>query len=143
VQWWGALRTDPSFGDAWQLDKVNPSGESLVARGHELAGHLIVLDNQRLTECETRRWYQELRERELGWSWYQDNNLSSREVVESLQDLKMGVPVNEQTMIKLRGIGLLSAEMELTAQGLSLIESQTARERKHLSFEGRILSDAS
>ncbi|HKO98146.1 MAG TPA: pyruvate, phosphate dikinase [Pyrinomonadaceae bacterium] len=141
LQWWGAVQIDSSLGDAWQLDRINPTGESLVARSHELAAQLIILDNERLRVDETRRWYQLFRERELGWSWYKDNDLSSREVVESLQDLKMGVPVNEQTMIKLRGVGLLSAEMELTSQGLSLIESQTACERKHLSFEGRILSD--
>ena len=141
LQWWGAVQIDSSLGDAWQLDRINPTGESLVARSHELAGQLIILDNRRLTVDETRRWYQLLRERELGWSWYQDNNLSSREVVECLQGMKIGMPVNEPTMIKLRGIGLLSAEMELTSQGLSVIQSQTARDRKHLSFEGRILSD--
>lgn len=142
VQWWGAVLIDSSHGDAWQLDRINPNGESLVARSRELAANLIILDDKRLTVDETRRWYHLFRERELGWSWYKDNNLSSREIVESLQDLKRGVAVNESTTIKLRGVGLLSAEMALTTQGVSLIENQTARDRKHLSFEGRVLTDA-
>jgi hypothetical protein len=142
VQWWGAVRIDPSLSDAWELDRINPDGESLVARSHELAAQLIILDNRRLTVGETRRWYQLLRERELAWSWYKDNNLSSRQVVESLQLLKRGDSVSDSTIIKLRTIGLLSAEIELTPQGRSLIESQTARDRKHLSFEGKVLTDA-
>jgi len=142
VQWWGAVRIDPSLGDAWQLDRINPNGESLVARSHELAAQLIILDNERLTVDKTRKWYQLFRERELGWSWYKENNLTWREVVESVQDMNMGVAVSESTMNKLQGIGLLSAGMALTPQGVSLIESQTVRDRKHLGFEGTVLTDA-
>jgi hypothetical protein len=142
LQWWGAVRIDSSLGDAWQLDRINPHGESLVARSHELAANLIILDNERLTIDETRRWYQSFRGRELAWLWYKDNNLTRREVVESVQAIKAGLAVSESTINKLQGIGLLSAEMELTPQGVSLIESQTASERKQLSFEGRVLTDA-
>jgi phosphohistidine swiveling domain-containing protein len=142
VQWWGAVRIDSSLLDAWELDRVNPNGESLVARSRELAALLITLDDKPLTVEKTRKWYQEFRERELGWSWYRDNNLSIREVVDILQDMKMGRGVDERNVIKLRSIGLLSAEVALTTQGLSLIENQTARDRRHLTFEGRVLTDA-
>jgi phosphohistidine swiveling domain-containing protein len=141
VQWWVAVRLDPSLLDAWELDKINPNGESLVARSHELAALLILLDNKPLTVEETRVWYHNLRERELGWSWYRENGLGIREVIDILRDVDRGVTVKEEKILKLRCIGLLSPEMALTPQGLSLIERKNARDRKHLSFQGRVLTD--
>src|SRR6185295_8097712 len=101
----------------------------LVARSHELAALLILLDNKPLTVEETRVWYHNLRERELGWSWYRENGLGIREVIDILRDVDRGVTVKEEKILKLRCIGLLSAEMALTPQGLSLIERKNARDR--------------
>jgi phosphohistidine swiveling domain-containing protein len=136
LQWWGAVRVDASLLNAWELDRINPNGESLVSRSHDLVAFVVILDGQRLTVKDTRRWYQEFRERELGWAWYKENNLSFRSIVDSLRDIEIGATANDDEIGKLRTIGLVTEENALTSQGVSLLSSETASERKHLPLGG-------
>jgi len=139
VQWWGVVRIESDLRIAWRLDKVNPKGESLIPGRSELTGFLIMLDNECLSIAETRKWYNELREREFGWSWYRENNTSWREVVNFLQQTQAGQITNHTTLIKLRDIGLLTWDFQLTSKGKSLFHEQTASDRRHITFQGREL----
>src|SRR5207244_1394702 len=109
VQWWVLVRLsqlDRHF--FWRLDTSNPLGESLVPGLGQLVGFLVLLNGKCLTPLEMKIFYNELRKRALGWSWYQEQNTSWREVVNTLQAFWPGQHVDKGALAKCQDIGLLT-----------------------------------
>jgi phosphohistidine swiveling domain-containing protein len=142
VQWWVVVRLSSSEpGLYWRLDRINPQGESLIPGERKLVGLLVILNGKCLTTMETRRFYNELRKRELGWDWYKENNTSWREVVGTLQSVQTGQPTDRTMLTKCQVMGLLTKDLQLSSVGSSLLFEQTTANRRHISFAGRELRD--
>jgi phosphohistidine swiveling domain-containing protein len=142
VQCWAIVRFyHLEYEPYWRLDRINPRGESLIPGSRELVGFLVVLNDRCLTTTEARRFYNELRKRELGWDWYKENNTSWREVVGTLQCVQTGQPTDQTMLTKYQTVGLLTQDFQLSSAGLSLLCDQTAAERRHITFSGRELRD--
>jgi hypothetical protein len=141
VQWWGVVNITNDLGSAWHLDKTNPNGESLVQGSTDLVGFLMILDGERLDIQDTRKWYDEFRERELGWSWYRQNNLSWAEIVGILQQIQPNKVSESDKLTILQHIGLIDNDFCLTPKGESLLNEQTASSRRYITFQERELND--
>lgn len=142
LQLWITVRlSDLDQNYPWRLDNTNPQGESLVLGEGELAAFLVVLDGRCLSLLETRQFYNELRKREFGWSWYQENNISWREIVDILRDIEDGKSADRKMLSIYQIMGLLTKEGQLSVVGFSLLHKQMASERRHISFAGRDLQD--
>lgn len=142
VQWWVTVRlSGPDRYYPWRLDRSNPRGESLAPGGGELTGFLVILDGWRLSPLETRQFYNELRKREFGWSWYQENNVSWREIVDTLRDIQAGKSADRKMLSIYQNIGLLTKEGQLSSAGFSLLHKQMAAERRRISFAGKDLQN--
>jgi hypothetical protein len=83
----------------------------------------------------------ELRKREFGWNWFQENNISWREVVDILKDIQVGKSADRKMLSIYQNIGLLTKERRLSSTGFSLLHKQMATERKHISFAGKDLQN--
>jgi hypothetical protein len=88
---------------------------------------------------EIRSWYNEFRTREFGWSWYKENDISWIEVIHLLQNIYDGIELDNSKLFLLRDIGFLTEDLHVNLKGKSVFQTQTARDRRYITFAGKEL----
>lgn len=138
VQWWAVVRLKGTQGrPGWRLDTTNPRGENVIPVECEMEGYLVMVDGKGLSPRETREFYNELRKREIHWDWYEKNSTCWREIVFDFARLSRGEPVALPKLVKYRSAGLLIDDFQLSPAGRAIIISETATNRRNISFGGR------
>jgi hypothetical protein len=118
----------------WRLDRTNLQGEALTDGDRNLIAYLVICNGKPLSPSETASFYNELRERDLGWKWFRENNIGWLEIVDALQSLREGKQPNDKVIACLSNQGLVSPMNTVSSIGMSLLVNQTASERKTVQF---------
>ena len=66
------------------LDFTNPNGEGIVIRNYHVKGLLVYINEVLIEEKDLGLLYHYLRRREYHWTWYEDNTISKKEVLNYL-----------------------------------------------------------
>lgn len=139
VQLWIIVKWADARQPLWRLDRANPNGEYIIPGTFNIAGFIVLLNNQPLSVQETLEFYNEIRKRELSWKWYSENNISWREVKEALESIQTNLFVSREFLNKLHKLGLLTDDFTLNSNGLSVLLNQNSIGRKSITFGGRSL----
>lgn len=99
---------------------------------------MIVQDGKLLRRPAVREFYNELRKRESGWPWYADNGTSLREIIDALRCLAEGAEPDGRVLRLCQDVGLVTDDFEPSPAGRSLLYPQSAIDRRHISFTGRV-----
>lgn len=67
------------------LDFTNPHGEGLIINTYHARGVLVYINDALIPEDKLMCVYHLLRRRKYHWSWYEDNNVSKKEITDYLE----------------------------------------------------------
>jgi phosphohistidine swiveling domain-containing protein len=117
--------------ELWRLDRTNPSGEKLLRGSTDLKALKIVINDAPVPLGVLGPFYNALRLREYYWDWYRANNISRREIIESLTKGKNRIP--GRAWVQAQRAGLVSERGIVTGVGESLLRPSNALERARVS----------
>jgi hypothetical protein len=116
----------------WRLDRTNPGGEKLLEGSGDLRAVKYVVNGATIPRADIGAFYNSIRRREYCWNWYGANEVSRREIVDSLKNREGTTGRRARELA--RHAGLISWQSELTEVGDSLLHPANAAERATMSI---------
>jgi phosphohistidine swiveling domain-containing protein len=118
-----------SLADEWFLDFTNPNGESLVMSPAQASAYTLLVNDAVVSHEDLPSLYQAIRRREYAWRFYEDNDISYKEITEFLADGAAQERSKGSLTRLCHHLGLLR-DGRLTATGKSLI-GQCSRKQQY------------
>lgn len=109
------------------LDYTNPHGESLIIHSYDANKVAVYINDVHISSEELPLVYHLLRRRKYYWSWYRENNVSKRMVVDYLKGSRFNCSEKDKLYYLCEEMHLIQMD-KLTLVGKSLVEETSVEE---------------
>ncbi len=111
------------------LDYTNPNGESLIINTYKANEIAIYINDVFIPSDELPKVYHLLRRRKYYWSWYKDNNISKRMIIDYLNRNGFQDNIKSKLYYLCKEMHLIRND-KLTPVGVSLLEEKNMENSK-------------
>ncbi|WP_415824287.1 hypothetical protein, partial [Enterocloster bolteae] len=124
---------DTVYGPLNYLDYTNPNGEGIIINTFKVKGLAVYINDVLISAEDLPRVYHFLRRRKYHWTWYTDNNISKKEIVDYLKIEKYRNGIKGKIYYLCEEMGLIH-NGDLTITGASLLGGEKVERNKDINY---------